>query len=88
MNLGEMAIKGYPTFPELQHYWSLTNRLFCVISETLVMEVYPSAEMQSVYSTKRSQIEQCVPSKNRCLSVNSWWLINVNHVKFTEVSVM
>ena len=38
--------------PPLQHYWSLAIRLFSVISRTLVWGGdYPSAEMQSVYST-------------------------------------
>ena len=45
-----MAIKGYSTSLTLQHYWILDIRLFSVISETLVGEVYPSAETQSVYS--------------------------------------
>ena len=37
---------------KLQHYWSLTIRLLCVISRTLVGRgSYPSAELQSVYST-------------------------------------
>ena len=37
-------------FPKLQHYWSLTIRLFKVITGHLLMECYPSAVMQSVYS--------------------------------------
>ena len=50
--LGAMAIKWYSTHsPKLQHYWNLTIRLFSVISNTLVGEFYPSAEMQSVNST-------------------------------------
>ena len=42
---------------KLQNYWSITIRLFSVISRTLVVVVvvgggsYPSAEVQSVYST-------------------------------------
>ena len=40
-----------PHPPKLQHYLSLTIRLFSVISRTLVEgESYPSAEMQSAYS--------------------------------------
>ena len=36
----------------LQHYWNLTIRLFSVISGHLLGEgSYPSAEVQSVYST-------------------------------------
>ena len=35
----------------LLHYWNLTIRLFIVISRTLIGMYYPSAEMQSVYST-------------------------------------
>ena len=39
-------------FLKLQHYWNLTIRLFNVISRTFVGRgSYPSAEMQSVYST-------------------------------------
>ena len=34
-----------------QHYWNLTMRLFSVTSRTLIGESYPSAEVQSVYST-------------------------------------
>ena len=36
MNLGVIAVKGYPHSPKLRHYWSLTIRLFSVISRTLV----------------------------------------------------
>ena len=36
VDLGAMAMKGYPNSPNLQHYWSLPARLFCVISRTLV----------------------------------------------------
>ena len=44
--------EGTPHSLKLQHYWSLTIRLFNVISKTLVGGwSYPSAEMQSVYST-------------------------------------
>ena len=40
-------------FPKLLHYWSLTIRLFCVISRTFVWwgGANLSTEMQSVYST-------------------------------------
>ena len=38
-----------PHFPNLQHYWSLTIKLFCVISRTLGC-CYPSTEMELVYS--------------------------------------
>ena len=31
-----MTIKGYPAFPKHQHYWNLTIRLFCVLSQALV----------------------------------------------------
>ena len=52
VDLGVMAIKCTPHSPELQHYWNLTMRLLSVISRTLVREgSYPSAEVQSVYST-------------------------------------
>ena len=44
--------RGTPHSPKLQHYWNLTIRLFSVISRTLVGGGgYPSAEVQSVYST-------------------------------------
>ena len=42
--------RGTPYSPKLQHYWSLTIRLFSVISRTHIGKSYPSAEMQSVYS--------------------------------------
>ena len=51
---GSMAIKGCPYSPTPQHYWDLTISLFNVISRTFVVVVgglYPSAEVQSVYST-------------------------------------
>ena len=35
----------------LQYYWSLTIRLFSVLSGHTLEESYPSAEMQSMYST-------------------------------------
>ena len=40
--------------PKLQHYWSLTIRLFNIIIRILVgggEGSYPASEMQSVYST-------------------------------------
>ena len=40
-----------PHFPKLQHYWNFTIRLFSVKSRTLKGKSYPSAEMQSVYSS-------------------------------------
>ena len=45
--------RGAPYSPRPQHYWDLTIRLFSVISRTLVEwgGYYPSAEVQSVYST-------------------------------------
>ena len=43
--------RGTPNSPKLQHYWTLTIRLFRVISRTLVRESYRSVEMQSVFST-------------------------------------
>ena len=54
-----MAMKGYSQSPKIQHYWSLTTSFFCVIS---LWESYPSAEMQSVYSTA---LADCA---------NSWWV--------------
>ena len=47
---GAMAMKRCSAFPKLQHHWNLTIRLFGVISRILV-EGYPYAKMQSVYST-------------------------------------
>ena len=50
--LGTMANKGYSAFPEAPVLLEFSIKLFCVISRTLVGgESYPSAEMQSVYST-------------------------------------
>ena len=47
-----MAIKGYCAFLKPHHHWNLTIRLFSVISRTLIGGwSYPSAEVQSVYST-------------------------------------
>ena len=44
--------RGTHHSPKLQYYWNLTIKLFSVISRTLVGGgSYPSAEMQSVYST-------------------------------------
>ena len=52
-DLGAMEMKGAPYSPKPQHYWNLTIRLFSVISRTLFFwgGSYPSAEVQSVYST-------------------------------------
>ena len=36
VDLGVMAMKGYPASPKLLHYWNLTIRLFNVISRTLI----------------------------------------------------
>ena len=49
---------------KLQDYWNLTIRLFSVLSKTLVSGrgSYPSAEVQSVYST--DSVKQNVISKN------------------------
>ena len=51
VDLGALAMKEYSTFPKLKNYWSLTIKLFSVIS--LLEESYSSAEIQSVYSTAR-----------------------------------
>ena len=52
VNLGAMAMKGCSAFPKLQYRWNLTIRFFSVISMTLIgVGPYPSAEVQSVYST-------------------------------------
>ena len=39
MDMGAIVIKRYSAFPKLQHYWSLTIRLFSVLSRTLVAGV-------------------------------------------------
>ena len=58
VDLGAMAIKCTPHSPELQHYGKLTIRLFSVIYRTFVREgSYPSAEVQSVYSTASADWE-------------------------------
>ena len=46
-----MAIKGAPHSTKLHHHSNLTNRLFSVLSRTLVRGFYPYTEVQSVYST-------------------------------------
>ena len=47
-----MAMKGCSAFSKPQHYWSLTIRLFSDVPECLLRwGSYPSAAMQSVYST-------------------------------------
>ena len=51
VDLGSMAIKGTLHSPKLQHCWNLAIRLFSVISRIFVGGSYPSAEVQSVYST-------------------------------------
>ena len=43
--------RSTPLFPKILYYWNLTIRLFSVILRTKIGESYPSAEMQSVYST-------------------------------------
>ena len=49
VNLGAMAIKGgTPYSPKLQHYWSLTNRLFSVISRPLVEWVSLTPQLDAV----------------------------------------
>ena len=50
LDMGAMAIKFTPHSPKFQHYWSITIRLFNIISRTLDGGL-PSAEKQSVYST-------------------------------------
>ena len=55
VNLGGIAIKEYSAFPKFKHYWSLTIRLFCVISETLVGEVLTFCRdaVSVIYSPRR-----------------------------------
>ena len=51
-DLGTSQWRGNPHFQKVQHYWSLTIRLFNIIYWTPVVGgFYLSAEMQSVYST-------------------------------------
>ena len=52
VDLGEILMKVYSTFPKLQHYWSPTLWVFRVIFRIVVVGgSYLSAGMQSVYST-------------------------------------
>ena len=52
VDLGALAVKGFPHSPKLQYCWNLTIRLFSVINRTFIeVGSYPSAEKQSVYST-------------------------------------
>ena len=53
LDLGAMTMKEYSAFPKASALcWNLTIRLFSVIYRTLVGGgCYPSAEIQSVYST-------------------------------------
>ena len=53
VDLGAMAMKGRSIFPKPQHYWDLTIRLFSVIYRIFLLGggSYPSAEVQSVYTT-------------------------------------
>ena len=43
--------KKYPTFPKLQHYWSLTFRLFSVITENALGAFYTFVKKHPTYST-------------------------------------
>ena len=45
------AMKNTSLLQNLLLYWNLTLRLFSAISRTFVVGSYPSAEMQSGYST-------------------------------------
>ena len=42
MDLGVMAMKGYSSFPKLQHYWSLNIRFFVSYQGHSLGESYPS----------------------------------------------
>ena len=75
--------------PKIQHYWSLTIRLFSVISRTLVGESYPSAEMQSVCSTAPADLAYNAlndivnvqnSSKRSLLLWRRWLQINETHI--------
>ena len=97
VDLGAVTMKGYS--PKLQHYWNLANRLFSVISgRSLGVGSYPSAEMQSVYSTVQptgpqhtrlgslTLLQRC----SRCIlqpqsTGQEWWLDIVNFI-FTSVN--
>ena len=69
LDLGAMAMKCIPHSTKFQYYWSLTIKLFNVISTTLIEEggSYPSAEKQSVYST--------TPAVRAALNCPNKWLI-------------
>ena len=50
--MGAMAMKGYSAFPKAPALMEPRHQFICVIVRILVVEeFYPSAEMQSVYST-------------------------------------
>ena len=52
VDLGAMAMRGHSVFLKAPAYWNLTIRLFSVIFQDIHCEgSYPSAELQSVYST-------------------------------------
>ena len=72
------------THQSFYHYWSFTIRLFSVISRTLV-EVYVSAEMLSVYSTRPADDESCnrIPS-NYCFP----WLSRLQDSPFLSEVVV
>ena len=53
---------GAPSYSKLQDYWNLTIGLFSFISRKLVsVWSYPSAEVQSVYSTVLSDYANYTP---------------------------
>ena len=65
-----MAMKGFSAYPKLEYYWSITIRLLNVISWTLVWEVLPLCEMQTVHST----------------TLANWAKRNLHHLTEKEVS--
>ena len=50
MDLGAVAIKGYPVFPKAPALRKPHHQLFDVITGHSFEESYPSTQMQSMYS--------------------------------------
>ena len=77
MDLGVMAMKGYSAFPKAPNITGTSPiRLFSVLSRTLIGGVsYPSAEVQSVYST--------APADG---AIKKWKLTIGGHTKKSDIN--
>ena len=64
--------KGTPYSPKLQYYWSLNIRLLRVICRHMLVVSYPSAEMQSVYSTVSADWASCCRKRTGQPKFGSW----------------